>query len=170
LVAFLTHGGMNSITETLNRGKPVIVVPFYGDQIRNAVLAKRAGFGIMLPVSDLQDEKKLSDAFEQIINDKRFTQKAEQLSRMIAKRPNSAKEQLIRHVEFAAEFGQIPNFDPYGRKMSFISYFMLDIIVPFITAAALVFALLCCMCYRLLKKLILRNNSRNEPQTAKKQQ
>ncbi|VDK57632.1 unnamed protein product [Gongylonema pulchrum] len=44
------------------------------------------------------------------------------MSKMIAKRPNSAKEQLIRHVEFAAEFGQIPNFDPYGRKMSCISH------------------------------------------------
>ncbi|VDK40449.1 unnamed protein product [Gongylonema pulchrum] len=71
LVAFLTHGGMNSITETLCRGKPVIVVPVFGDQLRNAVLAKRSGFGIMLSVSDLQVEKKLSDAFEQIINDER---------------------------------------------------------------------------------------------------
>ncbi|VDK30594.1 unnamed protein product [Gongylonema pulchrum] len=155
LVAFLTHGGMNSITETLSRGKPVIVVPVFGDQMHNAVLAERSGFGIMLSVSDFQVEKKLSDAFEQIINDKRFSQKAERLSRMIAKRPNSATEQLIRHVEFAAEFGQIPNFDPYGRKMSFVSYFMLDIIIPFITILMLVLALLCYACYKLCRKLIL---------------
>ncbi|VDK27776.1 unnamed protein product [Gongylonema pulchrum] len=161
---------MNSITETLNRGKPVIVVPVFGDQLRNAVLAKRAGFGIMLPVSDLQEEKKLSDAFERIINDKTFAQKAEQLSRMIAKRPNSAKEQLIRHVEFAAEFGQIPNFDPYGRKMSFISYFMLDIIVPFIIIIALLLALFCYACYRLIKKMALESSSRTEEKCAKKDQ
>uniref|UniRef100_A0A183D527 Glucuronosyltransferase n=1 Tax=Gongylonema pulchrum TaxID=637853 RepID=A0A183D527_9BILA len=92
------------------------------------------------------------------------------LSRMIAKRPNSAREQLIRHVEFAAEFGQVPNFDPYGRKMSFISYFMLDIIVPFITASALVFAFLCYLCYRLFKKLILGSSSRTDEQNAKKEQ
>lgn len=57
--------------ETVNYGKPVIVVPALGDQMRNALLAKRSGFGIMLSLSDLSVEGKLRDAFDTIINDKR---------------------------------------------------------------------------------------------------
>ncbi|EFO25060.1 UDP-glucoronosyl and UDP-glucosyl transferase [Loa loa] len=58
LIAFLTHGGMNSITETLNYGKPVVVVPLFGDQMQNAVLVERSGFGIKLSLSELAIKKK----------------------------------------------------------------------------------------------------------------
>uniref|UniRef100_A0A915PVM9 glucuronosyltransferase n=1 Tax=Setaria digitata TaxID=48799 RepID=A0A915PVM9_9BILA len=113
VIAFLTHGGMNSITETLNHGKPVVVIPIFGDQLQNAVLVERSGIGIKLTLPEAQKRGKLYDAIYNIITDKSYAQKAKRLSNMIAKRPNPAKEQLIKHVEFAAQFGQIANFDPY---------------------------------------------------------
>ncbi|EJW69975.1 hypothetical protein WUBG_19119, partial [Wuchereria bancrofti] len=72
-----------------------------------------------------------------------YAQKVERLSKMMAKKPNQAEEQLIKHVEFAAEFGQIANFDPYGRKMSFVSYYMLDIIIPFIILILFITTIIC---------------------------
>lgn len=85
-----------------------------------------------------------------------YAQKAKLLSKMIAKRPNSAKDQLIKHVEFAIEFGPIPNFDPYGRKMSFMSYYMLDIIIPFILLVLTVLAALCYVFYKIFRKFVLQ--------------
>lgn len=70
---------------------------------------------------------------------------------MIAKRPNPAKEQLIRYVKFAAEFGHIPNLDPFGRKMSYVTYFMLDIIIPFILAVVLICIGILFLLYRIVK-------------------
>lgn len=71
-MAFLTHGGMNSITEALARAKPVIVVPIFGDQIRNAILTKRFGFGIVLNIPDLTVKGKLRDVFNEIMNNKKL--------------------------------------------------------------------------------------------------
>uniref|UniRef100_A0A1I8EHV2 UDP-glucuronosyltransferase n=1 Tax=Wuchereria bancrofti TaxID=6293 RepID=A0A1I8EHV2_WUCBA len=71
LIAFLTHGGMNSITETLNRGKPIVVVPLFGDQMQNAVLVQRLGLGIKLSLSELAIEGKIQNAIYNIIYDKR---------------------------------------------------------------------------------------------------
>lgn len=71
---------------------------------------------------------------------------------MIKKRPISPKELFIKHVEFAAEFGKIRNFDIAGRKMSFFSYFLLDIIVPFL----LIIAGIVITSFYLLKKLFVK--------------
>ncbi|MCP9258839.1 UDP-glucoronosyl and UDP-glucosyl transferase family protein [Dirofilaria immitis] len=85
LIAFITHGGMNSITEALNYGKPVIVAPIFGDQMQNAKLVERSGFGIRLSLSELAIREKVQDAIHNIIYDKSYTRKAARLSKMIAK-------------------------------------------------------------------------------------
>ncbi|VDK45753.1 unnamed protein product [Gongylonema pulchrum] len=167
LIAFLTHGGINSITEALNIGKPVIIVPVFGDQMRNGILAERAGFGKMLTIPDITSEGKLRKAFAEMLNNNSYMLKAKQLARMIARRPNPSREQLIRHVEFAAEFGRIPNFDPYGRKMSFVSYFMLDIIVPFLLLVAMIVLGVLYLLYRASRKYIFRMERKK---TEKKEQ
>eukprot|EP01127_Copromyxa_protea_P014140 TRINITY_DN3899_c0_g1_i2.p1 TRINITY_DN3899_c0_g1~~TRINITY_DN3899_c0_g1_i2.p1 ORF type:complete len:186 (-),score=42.90 TRINITY_DN3899_c0_g1_i2:70-627(-) len=42
---FLTHGGANSFNEALYLGKPLIVIPFFGDQLGNAQVAEDVGVG-----------------------------------------------------------------------------------------------------------------------------
>jgi len=44
---FLTHCGQNSTTETINAGVPVIVSPFFGDQITNAMRFHELGCGLV---------------------------------------------------------------------------------------------------------------------------
>lgn len=45
MVAFITHGGMLSLSEAAHCGKPVLVIPFFGDQFTNAAAARHAGLG-----------------------------------------------------------------------------------------------------------------------------
>jgi UDP:flavonoid glycosyltransferase YjiC (YdhE family) len=49
---FLTHGGLDSIYESINSGTPMIILPFLGDQPRNAVLVKENGIGDYLEWDD----------------------------------------------------------------------------------------------------------------------
>lgn len=44
---FITHGGYNSLIEAVNYAKPLLLMPLFGDQWRNAQLAQRNGFGIV---------------------------------------------------------------------------------------------------------------------------
>ncbi len=48
---FITHGGMNSISEALVHKVPMVVIPFYADQPRNAQTIKDIGAGIVLNFS-----------------------------------------------------------------------------------------------------------------------
>ncbi|KAK6037553.1 hypothetical protein COOONC_24942 [Cooperia oncophora] len=45
LTLFVTHGGANSMMETAIRGKPVITIPLFADQSKNAKLMSKYGFG-----------------------------------------------------------------------------------------------------------------------------
>lgn len=52
----VTHGGNNTVQETLAAGKPMVVVPFGGDQIVNAQRVERLGVGIAIPAAGLNAE------------------------------------------------------------------------------------------------------------------
>ena len=43
---FITHGGMGSVMEAIHCRVPMLVVPFYGDQMHNAQSVERAGLGV----------------------------------------------------------------------------------------------------------------------------
>jgi hypothetical protein len=42
---FMTHGGLDSIYEAIQSGTPMLAVPYFGDQPRNAALVKEHGIG-----------------------------------------------------------------------------------------------------------------------------
>ncbi|KAJ0405261.1 hypothetical protein P43SY_006946 [Pythium insidiosum] len=48
VVAMVSHGGYGSVTEAVLAGKPLVLVPFYGDQFLNVVYAQDVGIGVQL--------------------------------------------------------------------------------------------------------------------------
>ncbi|PIO72240.1 hypothetical protein TELCIR_05848, partial [Teladorsagia circumcincta] len=67
-----------------------------------------------------------------------FSQNAKRLSEMLINQPISAKQLLIRHSEFAAKFGRLPNLDPYGRHLSMIEYYLIDIVLVAVCAVLVI--------------------------------
>lgn len=49
----ITHGGNNTVQETLFAGKPMIVIPFGSDQIVNAQRVEKIGVGVSIPFFEL---------------------------------------------------------------------------------------------------------------------
>lgn len=48
VLGFVMHGGMLSLSESTYCGKPVLVIPFFGDQFSNAAAAEAIGLGKIL--------------------------------------------------------------------------------------------------------------------------
>jgi MGT family glycosyltransferase len=64
----ITHGGNNTVTESLHFGKPMVVLPLFWDQYDNAQRMDELGFGVRLATYDFVDEE-LITAVEGILED-----------------------------------------------------------------------------------------------------
>ena len=65
--AVITHGGNNTVTESLHFGKPMVLLPLFWDQYDNAQRMDELGFGVRLPTYSFTAEQ-LSAALETVLD------------------------------------------------------------------------------------------------------
>lgn len=61
---FISHSGYNSLMEAARAGIPILTIPFFGDQHRNARVPERNGWGICFGKGKLLEG---SEEFENIL-------------------------------------------------------------------------------------------------------
>ncbi|KAF8362025.1 hypothetical protein PRIPAC_88948 [Pristionchus pacificus] len=125
---FLTHAGKGSFFEAASRGKSSLLVPLFGDQLRNAAAAEFVGFGKLFDKADLEDADKIEEALREILDNEERIEKAREVKRIMDSRPFTPRELLVRHVEFAAKFGPQKTLQSQGRQLSYLVYYNIDII------------------------------------------
>jgi MGT family glycosyltransferase len=62
----ITHGGNNTVTESIHFGKPMIVLPLFWDQHDNAQRVAECGFGVRMPSYELEDAQ-LHEAIDRLL-------------------------------------------------------------------------------------------------------
>ncbi|GMT20291.1 hypothetical protein PFISCL1PPCAC_28345, partial [Pristionchus fissidentatus] len=128
LALFISHGGMGSTLQMARLGVPGIFVPIFFDQPRNAKLMELRGIGVVFDKFQLHDNEKLAKTIKEMIENPKYVEKARRLSKILASKPFSSKELLLKHVKFAAEFGPLSALRPSSVDMNFSEYHNLDIL------------------------------------------
>ncbi|MBR3841442.1 MAG: hypothetical protein IKM20_09925 [Erysipelotrichales bacterium] len=80
---FITHGGMNSISEAMSLGVPMVVVPFGSDQPTNAKQVTKLGLGKQLDYHTI-NSKVLNEVVMSILKDERIKQQTLLMKEKIA--------------------------------------------------------------------------------------
>ncbi|KAF8364005.1 hypothetical protein PRIPAC_90928 [Pristionchus pacificus] len=110
-----------------HHGVPVIMVPLFADQPRNAAIAKKLGFGFIFEKNDLANADKIEAALREILENDKYATAAKRVAATIRARPFTAKELLVKHVEFTARFGNVAALDQDGLDYPLYIYWNLDI-------------------------------------------
>uniref|UniRef100_A0A0N5A5S8 glucuronosyltransferase n=1 Tax=Parastrongyloides trichosuri TaxID=131310 RepID=A0A0N5A5S8_PARTI len=136
LTLFITHGGLGSTTEVFFRGVPVVAIPILGDQLRNVKLFEKHEIGLIMGKEELSKPEVLEKKIKQILEDEKYRKNAENAAKRLKKRPFQPKELVVKYVEFAADVIDLSVLDLASRKMGFIEFYNLDIIIPFLLVKA----------------------------------
>ncbi|KAF8387355.1 hypothetical protein PRIPAC_76497 [Pristionchus pacificus] len=101
VVAFISHMGLNSFTETAFAGVPVVAIPLFADQIHNAKRAMALGIGEIVRNSEIT-EGNLCNALEKKLS--RYRNRAREIARMIAASPDTPQRIFLEGIEYAAKY------------------------------------------------------------------
>ncbi|KAK6031614.1 UDP-glucoronosyl and UDP-glucosyl transferase, partial [Ostertagia ostertagi] len=151
LTLFVTHGGAGSMMESATFGKPLVVVPLFGDQIRNAKLIEKFGFGVVVEKSQLLHGNVLNESLNIVLNDPRYRSAAHRMRSLLSQRQFTPQQKLVRTVELAAQFGDLPEFKVTGRNLGFVIYYNLDLIVMMCGIVVLIVILFIYLSHSLLR-------------------
>ncbi|KAF8372982.1 hypothetical protein PRIPAC_79411 [Pristionchus pacificus] len=127
--ALITHGGKTSLNEVGAKGLPAVFIPIYGDQTKNAAIAVKLGFGVFLNKLDLANAHLIEEAIRAILYDEKYSIAAKRVAATIKDRPFTATELLVKHVKFAARYGNVKSLDMEGYDYPLYIYWNLDILL-----------------------------------------
>ncbi len=86
----ITHGGNNTVTESLYFGKPMVVLPVFWDQYDNAQRIHETGFGIRLDTYG-HDPPELLAPIDRLLGDADLAQRRAALSRRLREAPGTVR-------------------------------------------------------------------------------
>uniref|UniRef100_A0A0K0FNY5 glucuronosyltransferase n=1 Tax=Strongyloides venezuelensis TaxID=75913 RepID=A0A0K0FNY5_STRVS len=152
LTLFVTHAGIGSTTEVAFSKVPALAIPVAGDQRRNGKLLERLKIGIVVEKEILKDSKKFGEKILEVLNNKEYEINSIKTAEMLRNRPIPSEKLLVKHIEFACKFGQLPRLDLASKDMGVIEYYNLDIIIPFFTVCFFIIYLI----IKLLLKIIYK--------------
>ena len=97
---FVTHGGMNSVSEALAYGVPMVVIPFVSDQPVNARCMEKLGVAKRLEYSSI-DRVMLKDTVLSIVQDSEIKNNLAKVQELINAAPGNkgGAELIIKHYE-----------------------------------------------------------------------
>ena len=85
---FVTHGGMNSVSEAMVHGVPMVVIPFVSDQPVNARQVEKLGLGKVLDYKTITANA-LRDAAFAVMEDRQIQENLRKIQAEIAKAPGN---------------------------------------------------------------------------------
>jgi UDP:flavonoid glycosyltransferase YjiC (YdhE family) len=98
----ITHGGNNTVTESLYFGKPMVVLPIFWDQHDNAPRIEETGFGVRLDTYGHAPEQ-LIGAIGRLLGDQELRGRLRSLSASLKDIPGT--EAAASRIELVAAEG-----------------------------------------------------------------
>nr|XP_045608557.1 UDP-glycosyltransferase UGT5-like [Procambarus clarkii] len=131
---FISHGGLLSSEEAVFHATPVLALPMSFDQPKTSGLLQDLGVARVLHWEQLSTQL-IVNSIKEIINNPRYTTKAQELSRMFRDRPETAGEKAVFWTEYVIRHQGGGSLRSPAARLSWREFLMLDVLVGCLLAA-----------------------------------
>ncbi|XP_072388405.1 UDP-glycosyltransferase UGT5-like [Diabrotica undecimpunctata] len=157
---FISHAGFLGVMESVHCGKPMLMLPQFGDQFTNAAAVQKREGGVSVLLSEITEEVVL-ESLKKLLSAE-FAEKAQLLSKSFKDRPLSPTDTALYWIDYAVNHKGAPFMKTTAVDMPLYQYWLLDVLV-FISVVLLV---LLYLFYRLanffVRKLFKKENKLKE--------
>lgn len=145
---------MFSNFEAIHYGHQLLVIPFVGDQYRNAIRVQSAGYGKFMDFRDITNES-LYGALNEMLTDDKYSKKAKEISAIFTENQNHPMQDFIWWIEYVIKFRGAKHLKSVAIDMPLFSYLLLDVILVNLLA---VLVFIFCVSY-LIKRILFRKKN-----------
>ena len=92
---FITHGGMNSVCESIYYKTPMVIIPFVNDEYLNAIMVEQNNFGEMLKLN--VSEQQLFETISRVICDESIANSISDASELM--KSTNALEEVLTYFQ-----------------------------------------------------------------------
>lgn len=141
----IVHGGMNSFSEAVHFGIPLIVLPVMSDNEYNANVAVWNGFGIKLNVKSFT-QSELKGAIQEMCSNgsrNRIRAAAKRASKQFRDRPLPALETAVWWVEYVLRHRNTSHLGSMMRSCTWYEKRLLDVWISIFLAVNMILVLTC---------------------------
>lgn len=157
--AFVTHGGLLSMLETVFHAVPIVTMPVFCDHDADAKKAEIDGYALKLELAELTPEKLLR-ALKTVIQDPKYKENAKQRSVYLRDVPISPLRSAIYWTEYVLRHKGAQHLKSPSRNLGVIQYYLIDVVfiyfVIFVTTLFLFFT-----AFKILLRLLCTNHFKN---------
>ncbi|XP_034653778.1 2-hydroxyacylsphingosine 1-beta-galactosyltransferase isoform X2 [Drosophila subobscura] len=133
LRAFVTHGGLLSMFETVYHGVPVVTMPVFCDHDVNSAKAEADGYAIKLDLQTLSTNQ-LYKAIMKVIHDSRYRNAARYRQNLLLDQRSTALETAIYWTEYVLRHKGAYHLQAPARNMNWAQYYLLDVVAVYLLA------------------------------------
>lgn len=124
---FITHGGLNSVQESIDQSVPMLIIPVVGDQVFNARRIEQKDCGFVLLHQDLS-EKTLTESIKKALEPK-YKKNVEKLREIIYSYPMSSRETIVYWIEHTIKHKGLDYMRYAGRNVTFFRKYYVDMMI-----------------------------------------
>ncbi|KAG0710470.1 UDP-glucuronosyltransferase 2B14 [Chionoecetes opilio] len=124
---FISHGGLLSLQESIFHATPLLVLPIFGDQPKNAMFVENSGLGHRLVWEELTADS-IVDALTDIITKPKYKENVTRMSASLRDQLTTPQERAVFWTEYVIRHRGAPQLRCPGAQLSWVQFLMLDVV------------------------------------------
>ncbi|CAD6195345.1 unnamed protein product [Caenorhabditis auriculariae] len=128
--AHVSHGGLNSVIESVWHGVPVVGLPLTSRGYDNLLRVTARNAGVMVEKEDFNREG-ITSAITKVVKDPKFQEEMEIFQDMVTDVPFTELYHAAFWVEFIERHQEVPHARSGADKLNVLQYFLVDVIAFF---------------------------------------